>query len=92
MAACMMADLTGTKRISGLEAASLIASASFRSFFARLANGFTYCGGMSLTTGSIRAATGGVQRQAPASGLQGSTVIRQRVMDAIGCPKSAASV
>ena len=42
-------------------------------------------------TGSIRAASGGVLRQAPAMGLRGGTVIRQRVTDAVGWPKSAAS-
>jgi hypothetical protein len=38
-------------------------------------------------TGSIRAATAGVQRQAPAMGLQGSALTRQRVMDAVGWPE-----
>ncbi len=48
--ACCMAVFTGTKRIPGRPAASQIASASLRSFFARFTKGFTYCGGMRRTS------------------------------------------
>jgi hypothetical protein len=43
------ADFTGTKLMVGRDAASLIAAASMRSFFPRLTNGFTYCGGINRT-------------------------------------------
>jgi hypothetical protein len=46
-AACCSADLTGTLAIEGWVAAMLIASASLRSFLARLTNGLAYCGGSS---------------------------------------------
>ena len=36
-------------RIDGRDAASLIASASVRSFLPRLTNGLTYCGGINFT-------------------------------------------
>ncbi len=47
--ACCSADFTGTLGMSGRAAASLIASASLRSFLPRRTNGFTYCGGISCT-------------------------------------------
>ena len=47
--ACASADFTGTKRMLGRDAASLIASASIPSFLPRLTKGLTYCGGISRT-------------------------------------------
>ena len=47
--ACCSADLTGTKRMVGRLAASLMASASLRSFLLRLTKGLTYCGGIRRT-------------------------------------------
>ena len=45
---CCAAGLTGTNRIVGCAAASLITSASIRSLWPRLTNGLTYCGAISL--------------------------------------------
>jgi len=50
IAACCSADLTGTTRIVGRVTASQIASASAASVLPRLTKGFTYCGGISLTS------------------------------------------
>src|SRR4051812_14904657 len=47
--AWVSADFTGTKRMVGRQAASLIASASLRLFLPRLTKGLTYCGGISRT-------------------------------------------
>ena len=47
--ACACASFTGTKRMLGQLAASLIASASARSFLPRLTKGFACCGAISLT-------------------------------------------
>jgi hypothetical protein len=47
--ACCSADFTGTLPIDGCAAATLIASASLRSFLLRLTNGLSYCGGISRT-------------------------------------------
>jgi hypothetical protein len=47
--ACWPTVLIGTERMLGRAAASLIASASLRSFLDRLRKGFTYWGGISRT-------------------------------------------
>ena len=51
------AVLTATEGMPGRDAASLIASASVRSFLARLTNGLTYCAGIRRTSWPSRAKT-----------------------------------
>ncbi len=70
---CCSIAFFGTKRMFGWRSAVQIASASFRSFFCRFTNGFTYCGAMILTS-CPSASNRRCQKNAPA---QASIPLRQ---------------